>query len=456
MADEVAGNPKSPFRTVIMVVLATGALAWSTFAPTATHHVRPGRIPIRYWHSWSAEWQIVVEDICKEYNQSQDKYEVIPLSIPNGAEAKFIMGAIGGDPPDVMTRWDSVIPTWSDSGLLKPIDEVMSPAEMRYFRANAYPIAQRLGTYRGKLFGVAIGINASALYIRPSLLEAGGYDPQKFPQTYEGLVQMGRKLDKFSKSRGLTQLGFMPNNLSGMSVLFGGGFYDWNKRKVQIETPQNLAALEAIVAEQRRLGYENVIRFNAGLNTASSSGGWPFIGGAYAVTIDGQWRVEQLRKFAPKLDYITAPIPPPKGGRPFGWVTNGNFMVIPKGAKHPDGAWDFIRFWSGLGNPARAAHLFVKGGWLPLTPATAAAPDYQKYIKDNPQFKTFVDLLPSANLQTAPPVAYQQFIVDRITSAEDRAVRGTVSPQEALKTLQLDLQRELMRRRQLGYGDSLP
>ena len=76
----------------------------------------PHRIPVRFWHMWSAEWKVVVDRIVDRYNRSQDKYEVIALSVPGGADTKFLLGAMGGDPPDVMAQWNPVIPTWAEGG----------------------------------------------------------------------------------------------------------------------------------------------------------------------------------------------------------------------------------------------------------------------------------------------------------------------------------------------------
>ena len=89
-------------------------------------------------------------------------------------------------------------------------------------------------------------------------------------------------------------------------------------------------------------------------------------------------------------------------------------MIIPKGARNREGAWDFIKFWSGIENPQRAAELYVMGGWLPLTPAVTKAPAYQKYLEQYPQFKTFLEVLPSENVEPTPPVPFQVLLNDEI------------------------------------------
>jgi multiple sugar transport system substrate-binding protein len=417
---------------------------------------RPDRIPVRFWHMWTAEWQDVVERIAASFNESQSRYEVLPLSVPTGnADAKFLLAAAGGDPPDAMAQWNLVLPTWAENGVLQPLDALMTPAERRQFRAEAYPFAQKAGTFRGRLYALGMGPNLVACYYRPDHFREAGLDPDRFPSSLEALTAVAEKLHRFDRRGNLTRIGFLPAQLNQFAVLFGGGFYDERTGQVTLNTPENLRALQFIAEQHRRLGHENVVRFVAGL-TGDSSGGvdWPFISGAYSIALDGGWRVEQLAKFAPQLDYRTAPpLPPPAGGRPnAGWAT-ADMLLIPRDAKEPRGAWEFIRFWSGLQQPERAAQFFIWGGWLPITDGIANAPLYQEYLRRHPPLRTFVKLLPSENIEPPPPVPYQAFLSDRIDRMQDRVIRGTLEPRQALAQLEADVAGERERRRELGYGE---
>jgi multiple sugar transport system substrate-binding protein len=131
-------------------------------------------------------------------------------------------------------------------------------------------------------------------------------------------------------------------------------------------------------------------------------------------------------------------------------------MIIPKGAKHVEGAWEFIKFWSGLENPERAAEYYCRGGWLPLWPAVANAPRYRQYIREYPQYATFVKMLGSPNLDAPPPVPYQVYLIDEVNRAEDAAIRGVLSPKEALDRMDRRVREELARRASLGYRDGPP
>ncbi len=448
------GSPRAGQTFLALGILVLAGLVLSFALPKPAERAYPDRIPVRLWHMWTAEWKTVVDEIVARFNESQDTYEVIALSIPatGGADTKFVLAVAGGDPPDVMAQWNPVIPSWVDSGLLRPLDELMPPEQWETLRQEMYPVARKIGIYRGRLYGVTTGLNILACFYHPAHFREAGLDPDAFPTSLEELFEVGKRLERFD-GRNLTRMGFLPQPLAHNATLFGDGFYDWHRGEVTVFTPENLRAVEVFAEQRARLGYDNVARFQAGTNQDSFAGGWPFIGGHYSICVDGQWRVEQIARYAPQLEYRTAPVPPPKGGRARAGFSNGNFMVIPKGARCPEGAWEFIKFWSGIENPERAAELYVMAGWLPLKPDIARAPAYQAYLRKYPQFQTFVDLLPSENIQTAAPVPYSTYLADRITRANDMSLRGLLTPEQALRELEKEVRQEQERRREFGYVD---
>ncbi|MCX7047771.1 MAG: extracellular solute-binding protein [Candidatus Sumerlaeota bacterium] len=435
------------------IALAVGLVALLA-SPGPPLRKYPDRIPVRFWHMWSAEWKVVVDDIVTSFNLSQDKYEVIALSVPgNAADSKFLLSAVGGDPPDCMAQWNAVIPTWADNQLLMPLDELMSPAERERFDREAYPIVKKIGSYKGHFYGLTTGLNIWGLYYLPEHLRQAGLDPDHMPDTLEEMFAWGEKLNRYDNDGNLIRLGYMPRWFMMSVKGFNGGFYDWKSGKLTINTPENLRCLTYLADCHKKIGFDKVKRYESGLNQGFGVE-WPFISGAYSITLDGQWRVKQLSNFAPNLEYRIAPLPPPAGGlKDAGW-SNGNFMIVPRVAHHPEGAWEFIKFWSGLDHPERAAEYYTWGGWLPLSQAVAQAPAYQEYLKKFPQFKTFLDILPSENIDPTPPVAIQVFLMDQIQLADDRAIRdGSMSPAQALLEAEHNIEQELERRREVGYKD---
>lgn len=471
MANEFHGESdasRAAGRTLTALAgLAVAGLifSWVVSGPAPRKH--PEREAVHFWHMWPGKWKKVVENICDKFNESQPRYEVIPLSIPGrAADSKFLLAVAGGDPPDCMAQWNQVIPKWAESKLIVPLNEMMTGEQWRDFQQTAYPVAQQVGMYKGNLYGVTIGLNLWACYYREQHLLDANLDPDRLPETLEELVAWGEKLHRFNETGQLTRIGLLPQHWIQFAPIFAGGFWDAENARLTIATPENLRTLRFLADYRGKLGFENVVKFESSLS-GQIGDAWPFMEGAYSITIDGQWRVQDLSDFNEKarelaaktgkpakvVNYRTAPVPPPKGGRERAGWANGNFMIIPAGARNPAGAWAFIKFWSGLEDPEQAALFYTWGGWLPINERVAKAKIYQAYIEKHPQFRTFVDMMSSPNIQPTPPVPFQVLLGDRIKAADESAMRGTLTPEEAVERLVREIDAEKQRRREVGYVD---
>ena len=443
-----------PWLAFVLVCAAILALSWSL--PEQSFRRYPGRKPVIFWHRWTGEWEKVVDGICDRFNASQTEYEVIPLSVPDGmADSKFLIAVAGDDPPDCMAEVNDVVPQWAESGLLLPLDSLMDAREWERQKGSIFPAALRIGMFRDRLYGLTVGMDIFALYYRPDFFRQAGLDPDHLPSSLEGLTDWAAKMDRTDANGELTRLGMLPWGLGNFAPVFGGGFYDWGKGELTLDTPQNMRALTWLAARRSRLGFDRVGRFEAAQNRSKGGGegGWPLLSGSEAIVVDGQWRVQEARKLAPAFDYRTAPIPPAGGGLPGAGFVDGNVMLIPRSARDIQGAWAFIRFWSGLDHPERAAEFYTEGGWLPLNRAVEESPVYRGYLRRNLQFRTFVDLLESPNLYPVAPIPEGLYLSDRIGKAEEAACDGSASPKQAMDQLVREMRREARFRRDNGYAD---
>lgn len=426
------------------------ALAWLAFGSTSqVQRKYPEREEVVFWHMWTGEWTAVVNRIVDRFNESQEEFEVVALPIPRGgADFKFLLSVVGGTPPDVMAQWRSVLPAWAAQGVITPFDELLDAEELAAMRERVYPVVWDIGSYDNRFYGLSVGLNVWALYYRPSHFEEAGLDPDRPFGSITELDASADRLFRFDDRGNILRIGFLPQHFHGWAPSFGGGFFDWERGEPVLFSEPNLEALSWMRSYTERYGLDRVIRFMSSLQTGT--GGtldWPFINGAMSITFDGQWRVEQLARYAPNLDYRVMPVPP--GGRE-GKVHAGQvaatFMIVPRGARQPRGAMEFIKFWSGLERPERAAEFYTWGGWLPISEEISRAPAYRDYVEKYPQFQVFLDILPSENLTIAPPIVEQNFLADRLVQMEQRVIRLSEEPEAALRGLEEDLRREMNKR----------
>lgn len=432
--------------------LGTAGYLLSPNPPTRRRH---NRKLVRFWHLLSGQWQQPTETFVEQFNESQTKYEVVPLLVPDtSADSKFLLSVAGGYPPDVMLHWTQAMSVWAEGGILLPLDSFMTPEERKDFLINSYPVIAKSGWYKGHLYGMTVGFDLWVIFYRVDHFKEAGLDPDpaKFPKTLEGVVELGKQLDRFDSTGEPKRLGYLPQSFVNLVPSFGGWFFDEKSREPKVYNPATLGALEFMVKERKRIGFDKVIRFISGLPSSAGTD-MPFIGGAYSIMIDGEWRVEHLRKYAPNLEYHTVFVPAPKGGRERSSFSSTNFITIPKGAQEPEGAWEFIRFWTGLGSLNNSAKYYPPFGWMPRGPEATKASEYQEFLREAPQYRTFLELAKSDAIEITPAVTYQLFLMDRITRTDDLATRGSLTPEQALRNLDADVRQERARRKELGYAE---
>ena len=175
--------------------------------------------------------------------------------------------------------------------------------------------------------------------------------------------------------------------------------------------------------------------------------------GRYGLMMDGQWRIPELdtarqqalEQGREPIRYGVVSLPAPPGGRTnAGWV-NGNFFVVPRGCKNPQGAWEFMKFWSGFGgHEAEAAIMATSGGWIPASPKVVEQPAFEDYLQQHPNFRLFVELASSPHQVPTPPIPVQAYFYERINRAAEEALSLTKTPQQALDDATRDIQTRLV------------
>lgn len=417
------------------LIALLGLLAW--LGSGSSEVAAPaGREEVLFWHFWGGADRDVVERVVGRFNKSQDHYWVRPVAMPgNNLDLKLFLAVTGGDPPDLINQDDPLVADWASRGALTPIDELATPAELAELRPWLFPAARRLGEYDGKLYALTNGLDVRALYYNLDLLEQHGLAPPKELADLDRIAETIAPPDDGQQP--LERVGYLPDprRLWAWGVVFGGRFYDDATARVTCDDPKVVAALDWMTSYSRKYGPERVAAFRVGDQSLPGKT-FPLLAGRYAVLMDGQWRVRDIaaaqKAQAERGERVTrygvCPLPPPPGGRTdAGWV-NGNFFLVPRGAKQSAGAWAFMKFWVGFRprSPSRstafqavphdhalegratgeaeAARICIAGGWIPVSREVVAEPEFQTYLREQPLFAEFVRLAASENQIPTPVI----------------------------------------------------
>jgi multiple sugar transport system permease protein len=156
------------------------------------------------------------------------------------------------------------------------------------------------------------------------------------------------KLTVRNESGRIASIGFIPNYGNSWLYLYGwlngGEFMSQDGKKVTLTNPRIVEALEYMVKVYDALGgRKEIVSAYEKSFTAVGTVGDPFINGQLAMKIDGNWYLNSIARYRPEMDFGVAPPPPAKGNPSVTW-SGGFSLVIPKGAKHPKEAWEFINW----------------------------------------------------------------------------------------------------------------
>jgi len=403
--------PRLLLFCLLLLSLGVVVSSWSE-RPDLRNVVPVNRREVVFWHFWGGEDRQVVEALVDRFNGSQDEHFVRAIAMPgNNLDMKLFMAITGGDPPDVINQDDPIMADWAARGALLPLDEVANVAEIDALQKWLVPAARRLGTYRGRMYALCNGLDIRALYYNKTALDQRGLQP---PKSIDELDEIAAETTVIGPTGRVERFGYLPDarRLWAWGIVFGGDFYDDETGEVTLASRPIVEALEWMVSYRDRYGATEVAAFRQGDQSLPGKT-FPLLAGRYTMLMDGQWRVrdivarqaEQRRAGEPVIEFGACPLPAPPAGRPrAGWV-NGNFFLVPRGAKNREGAWEFMKFWSGFGgNEANAARACVAGGWIPVSTAVANDPTFREYLRREPLFATFVELAAEPNQIPTPVI----------------------------------------------------
>ena len=416
----------------------------SAGAPVQRRASAAGVVHLTYWNMWSGIWTQVVQKLVDAFNRTHPGIQVKMLSVPSAsAEQKLLTAIAAGNPPDVFTEWNPYVASFAQQHALMNLNRFMvgKYAGMKHW---FYPVAAQWGEYKGSMYAMPWTMNSFLLYYNKTMMRQAGLNPNKPPRTIAQLWSDQAKMWKFGKGGVVKQIGFYPNgNFEQFMPMFGataqaffhGGKYDMTNPKA--------LAIANFMAKFKRYPYSQVTAFQKGLSGASGGSEDPFELGKAAFIVNGMWEIPTIQQFNPHLQYGAVPIPAAPGGYYNTTWVNGNYNLIPTGAKHPQQAFEFIAWLSGYGNAAWAAQAYPTGGWIPNSPKITAQPAYQKFLNADPLRKPFVNVMLSPHDAITPVTPVDMYYEQKLTNMQDYILQGKKTPLQALQHVEQTVNQQL-------------
>jgi multiple sugar transport system substrate-binding protein len=326
------------------------------------------------------------------------KYPWITVKSVGAITADKLTAAIhAGNPPDVASMFETDnLGAFCNSGAWQDLNKYIDADD---FNMNQFPKTIRDYTaYKDKRCALPFLADSYGLYYNKALLAKAGITQP--PKTVDELAADAKKLTTRNPDGSLKVVGFNPlmgwyeNAPVHWGPMWGATWMNGDKSGLA-DSP----GWEEMARWQKKLidwyGYDKLVRWQSGTGDEFSASN-AFETGKVAMNLDGEYRIGFIKAEAPKLDFGTAPPPTSKPDLYGSSFVIGTIMGLPKGAKHADAAWLFLKFFS-----TDATTLAQMSNGLQNIPSTLASLKSSE-LKYDPRFKTFLNLFANPKSSTQP------------------------------------------------------
>ncbi|MBC7527327.1 MAG: ABC transporter substrate-binding protein [Chthonomonadaceae bacterium] len=346
---------------------------------------KPGPLEITYWEKWTGFESDAMRATVNDFNKSQDRIHVNILTV-SGIQNKTLLAIAGNVPPDIAGLYGPNVAQYADANAVLPMDEYCRKAGLT---ADHYiPAYWDIGFYKGHVWALPSSPASTALHYNKKMLTAAGYT--KPPETLEELDVMAEKMTVRNPDNTIKISGFIPQEPDwwawGWGYLFGGELWD-GKSQITINSPENIKAYEWVQGYTKKYGHSVLQTFQSGFGSFSSPQN-AFLSEKVAMEQQGVWMYNYITNYSPKLEWAAAPFPLPKDQKYKGDFTfvDADVLVIPRGAKHPAEAFEFINYVQSQ----KGMETFVLGQ-RKNSPLAEVSPEFYKK-HPNPFIHLFSDL----------------------------------------------------------------
>jgi multiple sugar transport system permease protein len=333
-----------------------------------------------------------------------------------------MLPAIAGSvPPDLAIFDRFLVSSYAARNAFVPLDEMAARDGVKgdqFFRA---PWDECF--YEGRQYAVPYDTDVRVLYYNKKLFREAGLDPEKPPRTWSELREYSKKLTKRRPDGHLDQVGFVP--IWGNTTLYlygwqkGGEFLSKDGRRVTLNDPRVVEALDWVRACIDEYGVENLMGLSSGFGAESQN---PFITGRIAMTVLDVGELSTIERYGAGMEWGVAQCPYADDGVPATW-SGGFSLVIPRGAPSVEGAWAFTKF---ILSDASQRYMATASNKLPARLSAADDPFFQK----SAFWRLGIDQMKYSHYRPITPVG--QAIIDEMNTAVEQVTHGKMSSQEAL------------------------
>jgi sn-glycerol 3-phosphate transport system substrate-binding protein len=300
-------------------------------------------IKISFWYSIGGSVKDTTEALIKEYNASQSKYQIEGVfagSYENSIQ-KLLAATASGDAPVLVHQAHVYAPQLVDAGALLDLGKYISK-DKNFQRDQFIEPLFDANVYKNKVYGIPFNCSTPIIYYNKDLFRKAGLDPNKFPQTWDGVYAAAKKISALGD--GVSGLSIDYGSgwiLEGLVWEFGAGWIAKDNSKVLWD---DKAHIDAVSYFKKMVDSKAVIY---------KGGDTSFLSGKTAMFF---YSCQGLANYIKRVNFDLGVAPFPKGTQQSVPLGGGSLYIFKnKPSAEQDGAWDFVKFLTSTKNQVRWA-----------------------------------------------------------------------------------------------------
>lgn len=354
---------------------------------------KDGKINLKFY-IWSDEENYMTE-VAENYNKSQDKTSVEIISIANDSydDKLKVMLSAGSDADIVDIRTLNQVQQFKDSGAVMDLTDMVKESDLDISKYGSMWDAQYPD---GTMYALPTRSTCWMLFYNEDILKEAGITMPK-QLTWDEYADMAKQLT------------------SGDGKQYGGYWINWDiyhmlatQQGVYLNSDDISAVQQSLEFVNRLMNEDKSHVSLAEVQATDSQYAADFENKKVAMMPQGEWLINMLltekKEGKSDINWNVAPMPVPDGVEAGTTWGQFQFAGIPKGAKHPEESFDFLKYLCGEGGSV----VLPKYGMIPAYSGEEAKDVFAEVVgKDN-----IVDVVFNAKkvLETPPYAKYSELI----------------------------------------------
>jgi multiple sugar transport system substrate-binding protein len=317
----------------------------------------------------------MVDELVRMWNEQNPDRKINLTYIPHTEMVPKIAQAIAsGEVPDLMGMDLIYAPQFEAAGQLVDITDLIGDDPNL---KTASPGHMAVSTYEGRLYGVPLYADVSALFWNKDLFRQAGLDPEKPPTN---LAEIREYADKITALGGDVKGYFLPGSCAGCNIFTVGPLMWASGATIEPEAadgePLQGEGVKQVLQWARDMIKAGNVHEDARAETGETFH-LRFGSGKIGMMGTGNFNITLVQEQKPDMDFGVALLPGVETGQVASFA-GGDIVAIPNGSERVDDAVDFMKW-------LLSDEVQVEGYARMLNMTTRGDMTDNKYFRENPK-----------------------------------------------------------------------